>query len=305
MVLIAIASAGLATAVAWPIVGLAASGHAGKALASESFTDPSGDSGDGPDVTTVQISDDSSGKISFTASVPNRSSLSDVDGVAAFFDTDSNTGTGSSGGFDYEVGWAGNEALLLKWDGTQFSPVTASSFSASFSNGQATFSIQSSDFGGSTSFVFEMTTTGDGGDSIADHAPDSGAWTYPAGGTASPPPPPPPPPPPGSPPPPPSGLTLTASKFTVGAPHSGRTVTVSMVVKVKQTDIAVKTAVTCTAKLSGKTLKASKKGSVQSGRASCSWKLPKNTRGKRLTGSITATYLDAKIRKTFSKTVLG
>lgn len=77
-----------------------------------------------------------------------------------------------------------------------------------------------------------------------------------------------------------------------------------MVVRVTQTGIAVKTAVTCSAKLSGKTLKASKKGSVLSGRASCTWKLPKNTKGKKLAGSITSAYQGAKVKKTFSKTVL-
>lgn len=304
--LVAAASAALATAIAWPLSGHAASDRAGKALASVTFTDPTGDTSSGPDVTTVQVADDSSGKITFVATIANRPTLTDQDGILAFFDTDSNSGTGDSNGFDYEVGWALGEQLLLKWDGSQFSPITASSFSASYSDGKASFSIQKGDFGDSTSFRLALTTTGDTGDSTADRAPDSGTWTYPSGG--SPAPPPSPPPPPGSPPPPPpppSGVTLASSKLTVGKPHSGRLFTVSMVVKVKQTDVAVKTAVACSLKLSGKSLKVSKKGSVLSGRASCIWKLPKNTKGKRITGSITAAYQGAKIRRAFSRVVLA
>jgi hypothetical protein len=47
-----------------------------------------------------------------------------------------------------------------------------------------------------------------------------------------------------------------------------------------------------------------KKGSVFSGKASCTWKLPPNTKGKQLKGSITATYQGAKITKSFSKKIL-
>src|SRR5690349_20018966 len=109
----------------------------------------------------------------------------------------------------------------MHWDGSQFSEITPApkSFSASYKDGQASFSVDEADFGGSATFNLLLTTTGDGGDSMADRAPDSGAWGYPSGGATSPPPSPPPPPgsppPPGTPPPPPAGVTLTATGFTV------------------------------------------------------------------------------------------
>jgi hypothetical protein len=153
-------------------------------------------------------------------------------------------------------------------------------------------------------FNLIVTTTGDSGDTTADRAPNSAVWAYPSGGSASPPPSPPPPGSPPPPPPPPSGATLVATGFTVGKPHSGRPFTVAMVVRVKQTGIAVKTTVSCAAKLGTKTIRVYKNGSVLSGRASCTWHLPKNTKGKKLRGSITATYQGAKVKKSFSKTVL-
>lgn len=301
---LAVAVAAVTTAVVWPLVGFASSRHAASPAASSSFTDPTGDSGGGPDVTTVQVSDDESGKITFTATIPNRQTLSDQDGVAAFFDTDSNSNTGGNGGFEYEVGWISGEQVLLHWDGAQFSVVSPApaSFSASYKDGVATFGIDKADFGGSTAFDFVVTTTGDTGDSTADRAPDGSAvWAYPSGGTSTPPPS--PPPPPGS-PPPPAGVTLTASKFTVGKPHSGHRFTVSMVVRVKETNVAVKTAVSCAASVAGKPIRATRKGSVLSGHASCTWQLPAGSKGKLLRGSITASYLGAKIRKSFSRTVL-
>ena len=73
---------------------------------------------------------------------------------------------------------------------------------------------------------------------------------------------------------------------------------------VKSTGIGVKSVVSCSAKLAGKTLKASKKGSVQGGKASCTWKLPKKSKGKQIKVSITATYKGKKITRSFSKRVL-
>jgi hypothetical protein len=284
--------------IVWPLV---ASGRTGRVLDSRTFTDPTGDNRvGGPDITTVDVSDDSSGKISFTANIANRPALTDVDAVQAFFDTDKNAGTGASGGYEYEVAWISGHQELDKWDGAQFATVSPApkSFTAAYANGQATFSVDKADFGGSAEFDLLVTTTGDNGDSISDRGPDGGDWGYPTGGTVAPPPPPPPPPPPVG------GGKLIATGFIVAKPHSGRPFTVSMVVRVAQTGIAVKTAVSCSATLAGKRLNVSKKGSVRSGRASCTWKLPKKTKGKQLKGSITATYQGAKIRKTFSKKVL-
>jgi hypothetical protein len=294
----AVAAVAAVIGVVWPLV---ASGHTTRILDSKTFTDPTGDSRvGGPDITTVGVSDDSSGKISFAATIANRSALTDVDAVQAFFDTDKNEGTGASGGYDYEVAWITGHQELDKWDGAQFAPVSPvpASFTAAYAGGQATFSVDKADFGGSVEFDLLVTTTGDTGDSISDRAPDGGDWGYPSGGTVAPPPPPPPPPPPAR------GGKLIATGFTVAKPHSGRPFTVAMVVRVQASGIAVKTAVSCSATLAGKRLKVSKKGSVRSGRASCTWKLPKKTKGKQLKGSITATYQGAKVKKTFSKKVL-
>jgi hypothetical protein len=78
-----------------------------------------------------------------------------------------------------------------------------------------------------------------------------------------------------------------------------------MVVTVTATGLGVKSAVACSAKIAGKTVPVKTKGSVQSGRAACTWTLPKNTKGKQLKGSITATYQRARITKSFSKKILG
>jgi hypothetical protein len=299
--LIAVAATATAAGVLWPVVGAASPSRPAGVTASATFTDATGDATNGgPDVTTVSVTDDASGKLTFSVSVPNRSALSDSDAVQAFFDTDKNPGTGGSGGFEYEVGWIQGQSLFMQWDGSQFAVQKPASFSASYKNGTATFSIGKADFGGATSFDFFVQTTVDTGDTVSDKAPNSGSWEFPvpAGGQ----PPPPPPPPPGSPPPPPSG-TLKAAKFRVGTVHAGKHFTASMVVSVTATGLTVKTAVSCAAKLSRRTVPVVRKGSVLSGRASCTWAVPKNTKGKQIKGSITATYQGAKITKSFSARV--
>jgi hypothetical protein len=287
--------------VVWPVVGIASSGHA-KAVAADSstFTDPTGDGGDGGDVTTVNVSDDSSGKITFTATIANRPTLSDVDGIQAYFDTDKSSSTGGSG-FEYEVGWIDGQQLLMHWDGATFADDKAASFTASYKDGKATFSINKSDFDGVTSFAFILVTTGDTGDSSADRAPDGTAvWTYP---TAAPPPPPgpPPPPPPGS--PPAKGKLKTVKPKLLPA-VAGKSFSVPIIVTDAKTGKGIKGTVVCQGKLNGKTFRASSHVVSASGKASCTWRLPTSASDKILRGSITETYKRLKATRTFSVRIL-
>jgi hypothetical protein len=297
-----------AAAVAWPVAGFASSSHhlaPAAVTATATYNDPANDSGDGPDVTSTAVSTDSTGKYTLTVTVPNRQDLSDQDAVQLFIDSDSNSSTGGQGGFEYDVAWLQGHTYLLHWDGSQFTDTGSKTFSGSYKAGVATASFLPSDLGGATAFAFALTSTGDGGSSVGDQAPDSGRYTWPP---SSPPPPPPPPggpPPPPPPPGPPGSVTLTASKFRVGAAHSGHPFTVSMVVRVKQTGLTVKTTVACAAKVGTKTASIKVKGSVLSGRASCTWLVPKNSKGRQVKGSITAAYQGAKVKKTFTTRVVS
>ena len=56
--------------------------------------------------------------------------------------------------------------------------------------------------------------------------------------------------------------------------------------------------VTCSAKVGARTIIGSDAFSDDS--AVCTWRVPKNTRGKRLTGSIAVTYQGVQAKRTFS-----
>src|SRR5262245_42420711 len=223
--------------------GLAADGGSTGATAnSATFDDPANASGSAPDVTTTVVANDNAGVLSLTISVPNRQTLSDLDGIRALLDTDSNTSTGASGGWEYEFGWIQGAAVLSKWDGSQFATVTPASFKGSYAAGQAKASVNLSDIGGPTTFFLVVTTTGDGGDSFPELAPNSASWSYSTVAAT------PPPPPSQTPPPPPIKQRLTAGKLQTSKAQAGTAFAASMTVKDPATGKGVKGTVTCAAK---------------------------------------------------------
>jgi hypothetical protein len=288
----------LALVVAAAAVALpgAASSQRGRVGGSSTYSDPAGDAKSGPDVTAVAVSDDGS-KISFAATIANRPSLTDVDAVQAFFDTDKNGATGG-GGYEYEVAWISGSELLMHWDGSAFSEVKAASFTGSYQDGKASFSVGAADFGGSTSFAFIVTTTGDTGTSLSDRAPNTGTWVYPSGSPA----------PSGSRPALPPGAPPVTPKLKTVKPKlapavAGKPFTVTMVVTDAATKKGVKGQLACQAKLGTGPLAAGKHSIVASGRASCTWRLPASAKRKRFTGALTVTFAGAKATRSFAVTV--
>jgi hypothetical protein len=91
---------------------------------------------------------------------------------------------------------------------------------------------------------------------------------------------------------------LTVSGFSVGKAQAGRSFTVSFTVR--SSGKGVKGSLSCSAKLNGKQLSASHRSTSSSGRASCSWNLPRSSSGERLAGSISESYRGAKVSRSFS-----
>jgi lysophospholipase L1-like esterase len=106
-----------------------------------------------------------------------------------------------------------------------------------------------------------------------------------------------------SPPPPPAPPRLRASKPKVSRAIAGRQLTASMIVTNVTAGKKVKSQVSCQGKLSGKSLRASGRSSSSSGRAACTWRLPRTARGKLFRGSITSRFQGAKVSRSFSAKV--
>jgi hypothetical protein len=278
--------------------------HAAKAN-SQTFTvsDPTDDSGSAyPDIASVTVSNDDNGLITFQINLGNRQALSGQDGILVLLDSDQNGATGAQPlGLEYGLGIGpGNGVGLAQWNGSSFVAASPSTLTASSTSGQVTVSINKSDLGGTSGFNFGVVTTADGfNSSDSDIAPDTGPlWSYqvtisqPTGGSTG---------STGS-----SGtptVKLTAGKAEVTPAVHGKPFTASMTVTDASTGTGVSGTVTCSAKLGGKVLPGARHTASATGKASCTWKLPKTAKGKALTGKITVTYQGKTITRAFTARV--
>jgi hypothetical protein len=161
--------------------------------AGESFVDAASDSKVAPDITTVVVSNDDRGLITFRISVPNRSTLGPDDPIVIPIATDHpdlRVGTRADDGASFLLGLDLDGAFLFKWNGqtmTERIPAPRS-LTGSFSGGVASLTISQEDIApgfpdmslpvGLQFHVLGLTFDGEllGG---RDEAPDGGmGWSY-------------------------------------------------------------------------------------------------------------------------------
>ena len=286
LLLVVAAAASIAAAAAQASID---SRHATRAVAAytgasanpATYTDPTGDNGSAPDVTTVVVSNNASNEIKFRINSASLVVPSD-NRVLIAIDSDQSAATGASG-LDYLVlvDLSNNSFDVGHWNGSGFDEAAAPSATASSDNGGVTFSIASSDLGNTTGFNFWVRTLH--GQNVAagthDDAPDAGTWNYQLG--------------------PASALKLTvqlahATKAKAGKPFVA-------VITVTRSDGSPATVtvddVSCTAKIGARLLHGR---AVAIGPAvGCSWRLPKSSKGKTVRATVTVNLDGATVAKTF------
>jgi hypothetical protein len=241
------------------------------ALAARSFTDPAGDpTANAPDVTTVNVSNNAQGDLTFRIETPNLADLAPDTYMFLIFDADRNSATGDGDGADFYLIIDGADRTFgfYRWTGAQFEffPSTAQ---VGYTGG-ATINFNKSVIGDSSSFLFWIQTFR-GTDPATrghDYAPDSGDWQY----------------------------DLEATQHRLGSmaivakptpPRAGRLF--SLVVKwvdvIGENLHATPDKVTCSAKVAGRTLRLVGK---------CKWRIPANARGKTLSVRVTVVWQGAK-----------
>ena len=138
---------------------LGASSPARTAANSVTFQDSTGEDPLAPDITTIVVSNDDAGLLSFRVNVPNRPQLGQDMYSVLFVDTDNNTATGDPdlAGVDYVIELARSEANLFRWDGESFSrrfgDPSAVTLSYSYSGG-LTIRISAAELGNTKKFRF-------------------------------------------------------------------------------------------------------------------------------------------------------
>jgi hypothetical protein len=107
------------------LVGVPAAlgGSARSATNSQNFADSVGENANAPDITSIAVSNDDAGMITFQVNISNRPQLTQDMFILILLDTDKNPATGSAdfGGADY-MSSSIPGLSLFQWNGTDFVP---------------------------------------------------------------------------------------------------------------------------------------------------------------------------------------
>lgn len=243
------------------------------------ITDATGDSGAAPDIRYVDVGNDVvKGPIVMWVETPNRASLAADDEVGLVLDTDLNGSTGQAG-FDYIVaGDASETGALLRWDGSGFVQVPASTLEWDwYTSRWVRVSIQPADLGGTRGFNFVAYSAN--GESY-DFAPDGAPASYSLR----------------------SGpIVLTFSGFAVRpkvARAGSRQTAVLVVTREDIADVLEVGTIGCAAVVAGKRIPV-RKGWTDAG-ASCSYVIPRAAKGKALKVTLSVAYGGRMVSRTYT-----
>jgi hypothetical protein len=282
-----------ATVVAMPTSALAKSARAKSN--SQTFTDSTGEDPNAPDITTLAVSNDDAGLVTFKINISNRPALTADMSVLLFLNTDQQTATGEaqSGGTDYAIELDQGSVGLFKWNGSDFvAAPSQASVTFGYDATGATIRVSAADLGGTKAFDFfvlaisGITTDAAGNPDFTnehvDPAPDAGhgAFTYPVM----------------------TKLTLSVSAFTVGPKpaKAGKTFVASLAANESDTNGPVQVGtVACSATVAGKHLSATAHR-VANGVATCAWLLPRSAKGSTVRGTVSLTVKGTKVVRAFA-----
>jgi hypothetical protein len=260
------------------------------------FTDSTGEDPLGPDITTIVVSNDDSGTITFRINIPNRPQLTADMALVVFLDTDANQSTGDPQvfGADYLIQLLGGEALLFKWDATAADYIlaaTQSSLSFAWSGG-VTLKINASDLSNSRKLNFNVValsglvvdpTTGnvDFTNAHRDLAPTVGLYPYEVKVGAP-------------------KLVVKTFTHSPASVVAGKTFTLRLIAARSDTGAVLQGGqVTCVGR-AGTTRLVAIVHRVTGGAAVCTFRIPKTAKGKTFRGSDTVVFEGQKATRSFT-----
>jgi hypothetical protein len=242
--------------------------------ADRTYDDGIEDAGAAPDFCGGNVVNNDNEAVKFVLHVHNRSVATPGDEYAILLDVDSNPATGESGA-DYRVSFAGTASQLERWGGATFVPTgIPSAVRVDWEEGMGpAVRVRLADIGNPTAFNFAFVSRS-GAD--GDVAPDAGMWSYQL-----------------------TRLDLTVRSFTRGPAKAGTALVTRMLVHRSDSDEPLtEGTIACVAKLAGKPLRGA--GAFAGERATCTWRLPKNARSKRVEGSMTVSFQGVRVARSFS-----
>jgi hypothetical protein len=286
---------GLCLALLAAVIAVAPAGAAN----SVTFPDSTGEPGGVKDITTIVVSNDDKGLVTFRINVPSAPAYTvDID-VDIYVDTDNNAATGSTElpGVDYVIQLFRGEVNLYKWDGTDFTrrfgDPPATSLIYQWSNG-VSIKISAAELGNTkrlrffagviSGIVFNETTgEPDFTNSVADFAPDLGRGFFTYDVKIA-----------------PARVVFKSLKTAPTSPKAGKTFTVRMAATRSDTGAAIVNGrVDCTARAGTKSVQPKSERFV-GGQATCVFTVPANSSGKTLRGTIKIVFEGKTLARPFS-----
>jgi hypothetical protein len=289
---------GLVLLLAGSAVALPTSALAKRAAAranSQTFLDSTGEDSAAPDITSIVVSNDDAGLITFKINISNRPAFTEDMAVPLWLDTDKKATTGSPdfAGADYLIELDPGTVGLFKWNGSDFVPATSqSSVTFGYDATGATIRANAAELGGTKAFNFfalavsGITTDAMGNADLSnahiDAAPDAGHGVYSYEVVAK--------------------LTLSVQAFTTSPKpaKAGKRFIAGLAATESDTNGPVQAGtVACSATLGGKRLSATAHV-IANGIAACAWSLPRTAKGKTLRGSVSLTVRGTTVVRNFS-----
>ncbi len=269
---------------------------------SQNYQDSTGEDATAPDITTLTVSNDDAGIISFRVNVPNRPTLGQDMVITLFVDTDAKDATGSQDlpGIDYAIELARGEANLFKWDGTGFTRRIGdpSAVTLNFSyQGGVTIRISAAELGNTKRFEFlaivesgivvdPITGDLDFTNSKGDAAPGGGAGFFPYTVNIAKP-----------------TLVVRGVTTSPSAPKAGKTFTLRMTAARSDTGAVLQNGrVTCVGRAGTARLRA-QLARVQGGAVVCTWLIPASAKGKTFKGSVTVVFEGLRVSRSISRKI--
>jgi hypothetical protein len=266
------------------------SAYAGPAQAA--YPDPSNDEDAAPDITSVRVTDDKAGWITFVIATPNYARLPGESVVAVAIDRDGRPQTGDAGA-ELLIRSIGGELIYEKWDADARRWGDApSSARVRLRNaaGAMTIEVHRNELQNVPRFGFQLValdvnTQADPPVLAADIAPDDGGfYRYVLANKPT--------------------LTLTVQRLfaTPARPRAGKPFAVNLAVRRSDTNRGITSGVvSCRVLLDGKPVRA--RGSVASGAARCSLVPPRASTGQLLRGTISVRVSGRSTSADFAYTV--
>jgi hypothetical protein len=266
---------------------------------SMTYQDSTGENPAAPDITSIVVSNDDAGILSFRVNVPNRPTLGQDMVIDLFVDTDNNAATGGQdfGGADYVIELIEGEPSLFRWDGTnytrRFGDPSAVTLTFSYQGG-ITFRISAAELGNTkrlkfftiveSGVVFDpVTGEPDFTNSVGDVAPGGGVGLFPYEVKVGRP-------------------TLIVRRLTTTpkAPAAGKSFTMRLTAARSDTGATIVNGrVTCVGRAGTARLRV-QLARVTGGAAVCTWLIPANAKGRTFRGSATVVFEGLRASRSFS-----